>query len=241
MQILTLGRIANEKARLQQQREEEALAKRRVQKSSLPERAMAPARVETPAEPSAGGPPRLALAGSKPSWRDREAQRQADIATGRTPEPVAAQISLPANDTAVPAEQPRRPGGYVPPARRDREDGAGAPNARDESTGGDRWRVSRVPREGADAGRDSSPAEGRGGRSFLSAGRRDSGRDVSPATGGPGAFVPRFRRDGGVGSTRPEVPPSSESSASGAGTGEGSGTNAGGVPVKGKWVPPHLR
>ena len=135
-----------EKAALQQRREEEALARRKAEKTQPPggfsrgpersepaaegrrpmfgagkwrEREAAreggdappPARAP-PAErsdsndrPSAGGPPRLALAGGKPSWREREAAKQAAGGSGA--------------DTGSSAPPPRfAPRGGAPPMDR---------------------------------------------------------------------------------------------------------------------------
>nr|CEG04301.1 unnamed protein product [Fusarium clavum] len=135
-----------EKAALQQRREEEALARRKAEKTQAPggfsrgpersepaaegrrpvfgagkwrEREAAreggdappPARAP-PAErsdsndrPSAGGPPRLALAGGKPSWREREAAKQAAGGSGA--------------DTGSAAPPPRfAPRGGAPPMDR---------------------------------------------------------------------------------------------------------------------------
>ncbi|KAJ4358562.1 eukaryotic translation initiation factor 3 subunit A [Didymosphaeria variabile] len=159
-----------EKARLQRQREEEAEARRAAKKSgAAPFARDAPARDvparDTPAreEPtsSAGGPPRLALAGSKPTWREREAMKAA------APAPAA-------------EEAPRR-NVFVPPHLRNR-DGGDAPAA-----GG--WREREGSGRGSQAGRNESPAassgryeapERRGG--FKP--REDSDRTGSPASGG---------------------------------------------------------
>ncbi|KAM0343260.1 hypothetical protein ACHAPU_008710 [Fusarium lateritium] len=105
-----------EKAALQQRREEEALARRKAEKTQPssglsrapertdssegrrpvfgagkwrereagresgdappPSRAPPPERSDSNDRPSTGGPPRLALSGGKPSWRDREAAKQ---------------------------------------------------------------------------------------------------------------------------------------------------------------------
>ncbi|TKX27566.1 eukaryotic translation initiation factor 3 subunit A [Elsinoe australis] len=164
-------------AELQLKREEEAERRRAERKGGA-----APSRgFERPterAEPSAGGPPRLALAGNKPTWREREAARQAaggdaptngaSAAPSRAPEPERER------ERPAPAEPaPLRKGGYVPPHLREgasrpageappamsREDSRGEgsrPEARRAAPSGDKWQ----PRSrGADAGdRSSSPA-----------------------------------------------------------------------------------
>ncbi|KAL1613092.1 eukaryotic translation initiation factor 3 subunit A [Paraconiothyrium brasiliense] len=180
-----------EKARLQRQREEEAEARRAAKKSgAAPFSRDAPAR-DAPAreEPSssAGGPPRLALAGNKPTWREREAMK----AAGQLP-PTEAPAPAPAAPAPAPApaaeEAPRR-SGYVPPHLRNR-DGGDAPAA-----GG--WREREGSGRGPQAGRNESPAapsgryeapERRGG--FRP--REDSDRTGSPASGG--GYVPPGRR-----------------------------------------------
>lgn len=178
---LTYIRALEEKAHLQRQREEEAEAKIAARKAglgrSVPDRTVSR---EPAAEPSAGAPPRLALSGNKPSWREREAMRasgQAPPETSTSPAPVAASASE--------AEPPKR-SGYVPPALRQ----GGAP--------GGGWRA----REGSGSGaapparpeRTESPATGgryeapaRGGR-FADLGERKG----SPASGG--SWVPPNRR-----------------------------------------------
>ncbi|CAO2657735.1 Nn.00g038610.m01.CDS01 [Neocucurbitaria sp. VM-36] len=179
-----------EKARLQRQREEEAEAKIAARKAglgagrSIPDRSIS--REPAAESPSAGGPPRLALAGSKPTWREREAMKaagQAPPAASTSPAPTPA--AAPAAPAASEAEPPRR-SGYVPPALRQ----AGAP--------GGGWRE----REGSGSGRGpsarpertESPATGgryeppaRGGR-FADLGDRKA----SPANAG--GYVPPGRR-----------------------------------------------
>ncbi|KAH8726863.1 eukaryotic translation initiation factor 3 110 kDa subunit [Phaeosphaeriaceae sp. PMI808] len=173
----------DEKARLQREREAAAEAKIAAKTAgrSGAERSFVR---EQPAEPSpAAGPPRIALAGGKPSWREREAMK----AAGQTPPPVAAAAAAapaaaPTPSTssapATEAEAPKR-SGYVPPAMRQ----GGAP--------GGGWRE----REGSGRGppaRTESPATGgrfeasRGGRSF------GDDRKASPASGG--AYAPPGRR-----------------------------------------------
>ncbi|KAF2440311.1 hypothetical protein P171DRAFT_457247 [Karstenula rhodostoma CBS 690.94] len=193
-----------EKARLQRQREEEAEA-RRVAKKAAPFSRDAPVRDapvrdapvrdvpvrETPS-PAAGGPPRLALAGNKPTWREREAMK----AAGQLP-PTESAAPTPAPVAAAPspaAEEAPRRSGYVPPHLRNR-DGGDAPAA-----GG--WRGREGSGRGPEAGRNESPAassapERRGGFGP----REDSGRTGSPATGG--GWVPPNRR-GTPGDAPPE-------------------------------------
>jgi translation initiation factor 3 subunit A len=142
------------------------------------------------------GPPKLALAGSKPSWREKMAAKEA--AGGAAP----AEESRP----APPAEESsaRRPGGYVPPARR-------------AEGGGDRWRErdssARGPSDrnespaAAPTGGRYAPPAARGGasgasgrdlsdRNFSNRGR-DTLRTESPAApGGRSGYVPPHLRGG---------------------------------------------
>jgi translation initiation factor 3 subunit A len=180
-----------------------------------------PDRTAAAPSPAAGGegraPPVIALAGNKPSWREREA---AKAAAGGAP--AAQESSAPAA-----AEAPKR-SGYVPPALRG--EGAGPrgrpeaePMERTESRGGtERWKPK--PREGA--GRDGSPADAPAGSRYQPPGsRRDmsgTGAGARDGSAEPGKFVPRFKReaaDGGA--ARGETPPASartESPATGQGT-----------------------
>lgn len=177
-------RELDEKAAIQRKREEEAEAKLAAKKAGarIPERPAAPTvgRIDSNDRP-AGGPPRLNLAGNKPSWREREAQRQA---SGSSAGPPAA----PPSDIATPEAQLPKKTGYVPPALRGE---AGAPRGR---TGGEntaaprddsadttaKWRPN-AQRNGI--GRDGSPADGIAPKN-MSALRRDGAsglRDQSPA------------------------------------------------------------
>ena len=203
----------DEIAEKQRQREEEAEARRAALKKSgglAPERQMSR---DKPAEtPSAGGPPRLALGGSKPglTWREREALK----ASGQAP-PAAAPAAAPTPE-APEAEAPKR-GGYLPPALRARgADGSPAP--------GGGWRE----REGSGrgpAGRNESPATGGRYEASSSRGRfadlGDKGRTQSPASGG--SYAPPARRGMGDGARgretdrepRESLPPSTQGASDG--------------------------
>jgi translation initiation factor 3 subunit A len=174
-----------EKARLQQQREDEALARRRQRET---EKAAPPARQE-PSTSAAGGPPRLNLSGSTPSWRERMAAKEAASKDGAP----AASSSGPASESgrdepsnAAESLAPKRAGGYLPPALRNRQDSR-------ETTGG--WRS----REGSRDTRGDLPPP----RSDRQDRQDRQDRNSSPAPGGPavggkyrpGAF--RAMRDGG--------------------------------------------
>lgn len=151
------------------------------------------------------GPPRLALAGNKPTWREREAQRL----TAGSPQ---AAPSAPPSDIATPEAQLPRKTGYVPPGKRTEaaaprgRSGADSSTARDDSAGGEapaKWRGS-IQRNGA--GREGSPADGPAARN-MSALRRDGVRDESPAGSdspaeaapkpAPGKYVPLHMRNRG--------------------------------------------
>jgi translation initiation factor 3 subunit A len=169
-----------EKAAIQRQREEEALARRAAMKGGLaPERTRSREPAAEPTAPAlgAGGPPRLPILGNKPSWREREAARSSSQTPSAAPEAEAA------------APAPKRTG-YVPPALRSRgDDGSPAPAAA-------AWRGREGSGRGIE-GRTESPATGgsryepptaRGG--FRDIGEK--GRTQSPATGG--GYVPPARR-----------------------------------------------
>ena len=189
-------------------------------------------RAESSERPS--GPPRLALPGSKPTWRERQAQKEAEAAAGGAPQATPA---TPATDIATTEVELPKKTGYVPPALRDgtaprgRSDASPATNARDGSSGGDappKWRPS-APRDGS--ARDGSPANAPAPR-FLAPGRRGAdgpgARDQSPADG-PAKYMPRIRREGAP--ARSDAPPARTESPA----------NRGLTPGPGKFVPPHLR
>ena len=153
------------------------------------------------------GPPRLALAGNKPTWREREAQR---LASGGAQAPPAA----PPSDIATTEAQLPRKTGYVPPALRGDTVGVtrGRPSAdtstpRDDGADtGAKWRPS-VQRNGS--GRDGSPADGLAPRNMSalrrdgagqgdqSPARTDSPVDGAPAKPAPGKYVPVHLRNRG--------------------------------------------
>ena len=200
---------------MQRRREEEAEARRAAAKKAgparIPERgvqAPAPASVRADSSETPSGPPRLNLAGSKPTWRERQAQKAAEGA----PQPQAAPAAPPTDIATSEVQLPKKTG-YVPPAlrgdsaARGRADAQPPSAARDESSGGEapaKWRPS-ARRD--DAGRDGSPADRPSSR-FAEL-RRGSGRDQSPADGvkpdgptegakpAPGKYVPVHMRNKG--------------------------------------------
>ncbi|GAB7358480.1 hypothetical protein MBLNU230_g2544t1 [Neophaeotheca triangularis] len=159
-----------EAARKQMEREEEAERKRKERKEqerggagrtferAVPDRTAAP----EPARESSG-PPKLNLAGSKPTWREREAAKKAGQQDPSEPSGPAA----PPADSRVATEEAALPkrSGYVPPHLRGA--GGAAPSgdsmpprsgSRDAS---DRWQ--RKPREDGEEradGRTPPPAAG---------------------------------------------------------------------------------
>lgn len=222
--LITSFRELDEKAAIQRKREEEAEAKQLAKKSGvrLPERT-APVRSDSPERSS--GPPRLALTGnSKPTWRERQAQREAESGAGSSQAPPAA----PSSDVATADAQLPKKTGYVPPAKR-----GDAPRGRtiaeptsaprEGSSGGDataRWR----PRE--NSGRDGSPADRPPSRFADSMRRRPEGaglREQSPVDGASFSKLGmELQRDSSV-SARSESPAGNAASA------------------PGKYVPVHLR
>ncbi|KAL9044737.1 MAG: hypothetical protein Q9214_002143 [Letrouitia sp. 1 TL-2023] len=164
---------------IQRQREEEAAAKLAAKKQGttrLPER--------TESSDRQTGPPRLALSGNKPSWREREAQKQAESATSGTPTQTTP-VAPPPNAGTVEA-QPSKKGGYVPPAlrgdgtSRGRAEAQQSPGSRDQGSGGDaaaKWR----PGGRDDFGRDASASNQPSSR-FAEL-RRGPARDESPVDG----------------------------------------------------------
>lgn len=209
-----ISRELDEKAAIQRKREEEAEAKLAAKKAGtrIPERpTAAPLSSRTDPNEPASGPPRIPLAGNKPTWREREAQRLAAGSPQSAP-------SAPPPDVASQEVQLPRKSGYLPPALRGEtgtprgRSGADSSTSRDDSAGGEapaRWR-SNVQRNGS--GRDGSPADGPAPRN-MSALRRDAPglRDESPANGptrsdspaeaapkaAPGKYVPVHLRNRG--------------------------------------------
>ncbi|KAF1991989.1 hypothetical protein K402DRAFT_345558 [Aulographum hederae CBS 113979] len=201
----------DEQAAKQRQREAEAEAKLAAKKGGAApprtlERPSAPVERPTSTEGPSRGPPRLNLAGNKPSWRERQAQKEAE--GGAAPTAAA---------DAPPSEAPR-PNRFVPPAMRDREGsgrGGDAPPRdaplRDAPPRDAPPREAREPwraREGSGAGA-GSPAPGPGkfvpphlrsrdrdgssDRGGLTMERQSSGSGQAPAGGAyrPGAFKGR--------------------------------------------------
>ncbi|KAL0262615.1 eukaryotic translation initiation factor 3 subunit A [Diplodia seriata] len=166
----------DEAAAKQRAREAEAEAKLQAKKEGRWAPPAPPAAEERPS-PSAGGPPRLALSGNKPSWREREAAR---IAGGGAP---AAESPAPAPAAAAEAEPPRR-SGYVPPALRGAEGGGSGWREREGS--GSRGRE--IPPRG-----DSGSPAGASGR-WAPPAARGSPSSGSPAPPSGGGYRPPHLR-----------------------------------------------
>ena len=138
------------------------------------------------------GPPVLALSGSKPSWRERQAQKEVESgSTSSAPGPGPA--TIPSGSEHVP-----RSSGYIPPQLRG--DGARgridaqSSTLREDSSIGNKWR----PRH-RDPTRDGSPVES---AKYVPHFKQDGtsrsetvpARTDSPA-GSSGKYVPRPLRD----------------------------------------------
>ncbi|KAI9702679.1 MAG: eukaryotic translation initiation factor 3 subunit A [Bogoriella megaspora] len=137
--------------------------------------------------PAPFGPPRLALAGNKPSWRDREAAKKRDEAPAP---PSAPPSDVPTQE----AELPKRTG-WVPPHLRNKEGGSAPLPSRSRDT----------EREGArdrDSSRDESPAT-RGGRY------------QAPGSRGGGAYRPPQRDERPQRDESPAGPPPSQAPVAG--------------------------
>ncbi|GAP91124.1 putative translation initiation factor 3 subunit A [Rosellinia necatrix] len=169
-----------EKAALQARREEEAMARRLAEKEATPRFAprrepVAMERTSSQDQPPA--PPRIQLAGGKPSWRDREASR------GATP-PI---------DSNGPSRAP-------PPAAMERTGSnsraGGPPRLNLQGQGGKpSWREREAARASGGGSAPPEPAGGaRGDTPPVPAPAPASGETLKPS-GGAGKWVPRHLRD----------------------------------------------
>lgn len=214
----------------------------------IPDRTAAPVRTFEPTRSDssdrAGGPPRLALAGNKPTWRERQAQKEAEATAGgggattnnQTSEPPP---TVPSTDVGTTEAVLPKHTGYVPPGRRAAEGAAGA-GAPPPSRG-------RSGVEGSTTRDDSvggSGAEKPSGRWMSRSQQQQQGRDGSPAVSGGGAdgLGPRnlsgLRREGTGGLNRDQ---STDSRATGTTGGGGEEVVPVRKPAPGKYVPVHLR
>ncbi|RYP79393.1 hypothetical protein DL769_002977 [Monosporascus sp. CRB-8-3] len=95
---------ALEKAAMQARREEEAMARRRQEKEQAARREpVSMERTDSSDRPS--GPPRIAPAGNKPSWREREAAKAAGAAPAAAPAATPAASNGPPSRTGTPMER----------------------------------------------------------------------------------------------------------------------------------------
>ena len=226
---LTLhNRELDEKAAIQRAKEEAAEAKIKAMRggaSRIPDRTAAPVRPEpTTSSERSGGPPRLALAGNKPTWRERQAAKEAEGTASSVP-PAAPPTDIASDEVSMP---PKKTGGYVPPARRN-PDTAPVPRGRTEAaltpapprdTSSSveptaKWRPGGA-RDGL--GRDNSPADAPPRRNLDGLRKTAADRDSSPADG---------RRPVASGATRTESPAAERAESL--------------RPAPGKYVPVHMR
>lgn len=188
-----------EAARKQMEREEEAERRRLERKQGGASAAKSFERSERPtferrAEPASeqsasSGPPRLALAGSKPTWREREA---AKAAQGGAP---AAETPAPAAETAPPAEAaPAARSGYIPPALRGKAPATdSAPPAEAKS---ERWQ----PRSrGAEGERSDTPERKPATERWAPRRQAEGERSETPPAPTGGAYKPPGQRAPGAG------------------------------------------
>ncbi|KAF4307658.1 hypothetical protein GTA08_BOTSDO04587 [Botryosphaeria dothidea] len=185
-------KLLEEKQKREEERKklDEAAAKQRAREAEIEAKLQAkkegrfapPPAVE---ERAAGGPPRLTLAGNKPSWREREAAKA--VAGGTPSAPEAA---------APPAEaEPPRRSGYVPPALRGESGGSGW---REREGSGSRGR------EGVS--RTESPAGPAGGR-WQPPAARGSPSSGSPAPASSGYRPPHLRGENRERDSSADAPP----------------------------------
>ncbi|OJJ75024.1 hypothetical protein ASPBRDRAFT_27998 [Aspergillus brasiliensis CBS 101740] len=171
-------RRLDELAAKQKQREEEAEARRAARRTggAEPEAAPAPER----AAPTERTAPRLNLAprtGGAPSWRERQAAKEA---AGGAPAAAAAAAPEPAREEPAP---PRRTGGYVPPHLRAGASATPAAPAPAPST--ERY----VPRAMREAGSSQPPS-----RTQTPGSSSDKPEESKPAAG---KWVPRWKQQQG--------------------------------------------
>jgi translation initiation factor 3 subunit A len=192
-------RVLDEKAKVQQQREDEALARRAAEKAkggrgTFADRPVSRDQPAEPVAPSSSGRPIIALAGNKPTWREREAAKAAG-----QPLPAAAESS-PAPPAAREPESSSAPRRFLPPALRNRDGESPAAPAsrwRDREGSGRGGVEDRTESPAAGGNRYESPATGGGKSRFAELG--DKARTQSPASGAGGA--------GGWGSSRSRPAP----------------------------------
>lgn len=184
-----------EAARKQMEREEEAERKRLERKqggaaAAKPfERTTFEHRAEPASEPStSSGPPRLALAGSKPTWREREAAKAAQGGTPPVEAPAPAVDSVPTDEAAQPARS-----GYIPPALRGKAPGAdSAPPAEGKP---ERWQARS---RGAEGERSDTPERKPATERWAPRRANEPERSETPPAPTGGTYKPPGQRSGGT-------------------------------------------
>ncbi|KAI1405819.1 hypothetical protein F4819DRAFT_348896 [Hypoxylon fuscum] len=170
-----------EKAALQARREEEAMAKRRAEKEvPVPRReAVAMDRTASSSNDRPSGAPRIPLVGTKPSWRDREASKNAAPAPATSsngPSRTGTPIQRTDSNERPPASGPPRINlAGNKPSWRERE-------AAKQAQGGPK--ETREPRESREP-KESAPAPA----------AKEAPSETLKPSGAPGKWVPRHLRD----------------------------------------------
>lgn len=179
-----------EKAALQAKREEEAMARRREEKEkerAVPRRE--PVSMERTASGSgdrASGPPRLNLAGGKPSWREREAARGPSATGSDGPPPPPARTSTPMERT----DSNERSSADRPSAERP---SAGPPRL-NLSGGKPSWREREAAKQAGGQANGGAPSREQG-RSTPPPPAAAQGGETLKASGAAGKWVPRHLRE----------------------------------------------
>ncbi|PGH18621.1 eukaryotic translation initiation factor 3 subunit A [Helicocarpus griseus UAMH5409] len=174
-------RILDEKAAIQRKKEEEAEAKLRARRTGA-----VPVRAER-TESTERTAPRLNLAGrTGPTWRERQAAKEAEAAAAGTATPPT-EAAAPAAREEVPP--PRTTGGYVPPQRR-------AAAGRDISANGERMPERAPERAPPRFSREAVPPKSLSRSPAPSSSPAPENREGStpPASGATQAWRPRFRQ-----------------------------------------------
>ncbi|RYO75709.1 hypothetical protein DL766_010036 [Monosporascus sp. MC13-8B] len=166
---------ALEKAAMQARREEEAMARRRQEKEQATRREPVPMeRTDSGDRPS--GPPRIALAGNKPSWREREAAK----AAGATPAAAPAASNGPPSRTGTPME------------RTDSQERAAGPPRLNLAGNKPSWREREAAKKAAEA---NGGAAAGGAQGNAPAPPAPAPSETLKPSGAAGKWVPRHLRE----------------------------------------------
>ncbi|KAH0551164.1 eukaryotic translation initiation factor 3 subunit A, partial [Trichoglossum hirsutum] len=203
----SVSRKQNEIAAKQRQREQEAEERRAKEKAA---KAEASRTFERPRDANASRPPVLPLAAGRPSWRDREAAREAAAATATTTTTTttttasASASAAPAPREAPAPEADGRPAKWVPPSLRGRTAAQDSrPGPIHSDTPGSRERI--PPPPGRD-GPSSSSSRATNMRNDVP--RDQSPGDVVPLPRSENAYKPRaLRAQQPPGDASPPPPP----------------------------------